>query len=187
MDDPQAGVIATQAASEKEIQRVKMIDAMKESGELLSPEESAAAYRKFRNDPEKMKYALKNSLGNLRTLHFSMNQTQATAPSVAPYEATDADTGETIMKKGEPKMLKGGAGAIEIGEIQVGTSHVLKALEGVRSILNEEVGMIFQSLKVLSDSLNSYFAGGLENDDLASLATANAETISTAKTLETEK
>ena len=187
MDDPVAGVISTQAASEKEIQRIKMIDGMKESGELLSPEESAAAYRKFRKDPEKMKYALKNSLGNLRTLHFSMNQTQATAPSVTPYEATDADTGETIMKKGEPKMLKGGAGAIEIGEIQVGTSHVLKALEGVKSILNEEVGMIFQSLKVLSDSLNSYFAGGLSDDNLADLAKTNASTISVAKTLDSEK
>ena len=178
MDDPQAGVIATQAASEKEIQRIKMINSMKESGELLSPEESAAAYRNLK-DPEKMKYALKNSLGNLRTLHFSMNQRQATAPSIAPTQTTD--------NKGKPKTVKGGAGAIVVGEIQVGTSHVLRALEGVKNILNEEVGMIFQSLKVLSDSLNSYFAGGLSDDGLADLAKTNASTISVAKSLESEK
>ena len=51
MDDPQAGVVATQAASEKEIQRIKMINSMKESGELLSPEESAAAYRNLKDKP----------------------------------------------------------------------------------------------------------------------------------------
>jgi len=178
MDDPQAGVVATQAASEKEIQRITMINSMKESGELLSPEESAAAYRNLK-DPEKMKYALKNSLGNLRTLHFSMNQTQATAPSIAPTQTTN--------DKGKTKTVKGGAGAIVVGEIQVGTSHVLRALEGVRNILNEEVGMIFQSLKVLSDSLNSYFAGGLSDDGLADLAKTNASTISVAKSLESEK
>ena len=178
MDDPQAGVVATQAASEKEIQRITMINSMKESGELLSPEESAAAYRNLK-DPEKMKYALKNSLGNLRTLHFSMNQRQATAPSIAPTQTTN--------DKGKTKTVKGGAGAIVVGEIQVGTSHVLRALEGVKSILNEEVGMIFQSLKVLSDSLNSYFAGGLSDDGLADLAKTNASTISVAKSLESEK
>jgi hypothetical protein len=47
--------------------------------------------------------------------------------------------------------------------------------------------MIFQSLKVLSDSLNSYFAGGLSDDGLADLAKTNASTISVAKSLESEK
>jgi hypothetical protein len=186
MDDPQAGVLATQAASAKEKLRTQMIDTMKESGELMTPEESAEAYSKLK-DPEKMKYALKNSLGNLKNLHFSMNQTQATAKETKPHAAKNEKGEEIMTKKGKTIMLKGGAGAIKIGEIQVGTAHVVKALEGVRTILNEEVGEIFKSLKVLSDSLNSYFAGGLENDDLASLATENAETISTAKTLETEK
>ena len=64
---------------------------------------------------------------------------------------------------------------------------VASAVGNVREILNEEVYEIFQSLKILSDSLNQFFAGGLENDQLASSAIGNAENISSKEILQTDK
>ena len=53
------------------------------------------------------------------------------------------------------------------------------AIKQVREILNEKVAQIFISLKTLSESLNSYFAGGLKNDSDAGAAVSNAENIVT--------
>ena len=64
---------------------------------------------------------------------------------------------------------------------------VANAMENVRELLNEEVYEIFQSLKILSDSLNQFFAGGLENDELATSAIGNAENISSKDILQTDK
>jgi hypothetical protein len=46
---------------------------------------------------------------------------------------------------------------------------------------------IFQSLKILSDSLNTFFAGGLENDSLASASVENANNISSKEILKSDK
>ena len=47
----------------------------------------------------------------------------------------------------------------------------------VRDVLNEKVAEIFINLKSLSESLNSYFAGGLKDDSEAGQAVTNAENI----------
>ena len=100
------------------------------------------------------KVALKNSLGYLQRYQFHLNRSQSTnssPPLSAEYQ----------------------------GEIKVGTSAVYKVLEDVRDILNQQVFDIFNSLKSLSDNLNSYFAGGLEDDRKATTAISDAQKIET--------
>ena len=64
---------------------------------------------------------------------------------------------------------------------------VAGAVSNVREILNEEVYEIFQSLTILSDSLNQFFAGGLKNNQLADTAIGNADNISSKEILQTDK
>ena len=133
---------------------------MLKSGEFLSPEESARQYKML--GPAQKKQALLSSYGYLKTMHFELNQTQA-------------------LNSGEPINTE------FIGSIMIGRAQVGKIVADVREVLNDEVTEIFQSLKILSDSLNSFFAGGLENDSLANTSVSNANNISSKEILQTDK
>ena len=61
-----------------------------------------------------------------------------------------------------------------------------EVLKSIRELLNTEIYEIFQSLKILSDSLNLYFAGGLENNTLAKAATTNANNIGSKEILQSD-
>ena len=111
---------------------------------------------------EQKQQALLSSLGYLRTYHFALNEGQSTNPDAPTH-------------------------TIKLGTIKVGRKMVAEVLDNVRELLNEEVYEIFQSLKILSDSLNHFFAGGLENDALADTATDNAANISSKQILQTKK
>ena len=131
-------------------ERGKQLAAMAKSGEFLSPEDSVKLYNTLSEDMKKV--ALKNSLGYLETYQWHLNRTQATntsAPLNAEYQ----------------------------GEIRVGTEAVMKLLNDVRDLLNQQVFQIFSSLKSLSDNLNSYFAGGLSDDRRATDAIDDAQQI----------
>lgn len=158
--------------SEKKNERNRMLDDYIKEGEFLSAGESARIYEQLNDDQKKI--ALLNSLGYLRTLHFSLNQKQATS-SEEPAWQTREEPNPNNPKK--PKTVTGGTGALYLGEINVGTRYVAQAINQVRNILNEKVAEIFVNLKGLSESLNSYFAGGLKNDSEAGQAVANAENI----------
>ena len=69
----------------------------------------------------------------------------------------------------------------------IGREMVAKVVQDLREILNDEVTEIFQSLKILSDSLNQFFAGGLENDALAKTSVDNANNISSKEILKKDK
>ena len=147
-------------ASKKADERNREIVRMVQADEFLSPEESMREYGMLKSADRK-KIALKNSWGYLTTGHFSMNQTQATN--------TGAPTN-----------------TIEIGVIRVGRAEVANVVNSIRDILNEEVTEIFKSLKILSDSLNSFFAGGLQDDSLAGQSISNANNISSKEILQTK-
>jgi hypothetical protein len=153
-------VIKNQSKKRQADERAREIKRMVAEGEFLSPEESAREYKSL--GPRQKRVALLNSWGYLTTGHFSLNQKQATNQS-APTNT------------------------INIGSIMVGRQMVAKVVNDIRDILNDEVTEIFQSLKVLSDSLNSYFAGGLENDSLASTSVQNANNISSKEILQTKE
>ena len=158
--------------SEKKGERNRMLDSYLKEGHFLNPQESAKEYQDLSADQKKI--ALQNSLGYLRTLHFSLNQKQATNPEPPSWQDRRE---EDPTNPGKLKSVKGGTGALDLGEIKVGTKYVADAIESVREILNEQILEIFQSLKTLSDSLNSYFAGGLKADSEAGVAVQNAENI----------
>ena len=141
-------------------ERAAEIKRMVGEGEFLSPEESAREYGMLGQRQKRV--ALRNTWGYLTTGHFSLNQNQAT------NEAEPTNT-------------------VNIGSIMVGRQMVAKVVEDLREILNEEVTEIFQSLKILSDSLNQFFAGGLENDALAKTSVDNANNISSKEILQTDK
>jgi len=158
--DANLALVASQTAATKKSERKNQIAQMIANGEFLSPEDSAREYKVL--GASQKRQALLNTLGYLETHHFALNQTQSTNP-------------------GEP------TNTLNLGSIMVGRQMVANAMENVRELLNEEVYEIFQSLKILSDSLNQFFAGGLENDELATSAIGNAESISSKDILQTDK
>lgn len=153
-------VIVSQKAAAKKTERNRQIEEMLAKGEFLSVEDSARQYGML--GEEQKRQALLTSLGYLKTYHFSLNQTQA-------------------INSGAP------TNTINVGSIMVGRQMVAKSLDNVKELLNEEVYEIFQSLKILSDSLNQFFAGGLENETLATTAISNASSISSKDILKTDK
>jgi len=155
-----AAVIASQKASAKKSERNKQIEDMITQGEFLSIEDSTRQYGLLGRAQKKQ--ALLASLGYLRTYHFALNERQATNP-------------------GPP------TNTIDLGSIMVGRRMVAQVLDSVRGLLNEEVYEIFQSLKILSDSLNAFFAGGLKNDALAVAAVDNAENIQSKEILQPDE
>jgi len=153
-------VVASQKASARKDARNMEIQRMREAGEFLNPEESAIEYKKL--GPRQKAMALKNSYGVLQTGHFALNNTQ----SLMSEQPVNAEA---------------------LGSIKVGTKYVAEALNQVRDILNEEVYEIFESLKILSDSLNSFFANGLKDDTLAKTSIDNAENIQTKEILQPDE
>mgnify|MGYP003645830093 CR=1 FL=1 len=140
--------------------RSQEIRRMVAEGEFLGPEESARAYNDM--GPRQKRVALLNSWGYLTRGHFSLNQKQA-------------------ISQGPP------TNTLDLGSINVGREEVAKVVGNIREILNEEVMEIFQSLKILSDSLNTFFAGGLSDDTLASASIENADNISSKNILKPNK
>ena len=141
-------------------ERSNEIRRMVKEGEFLSPEESAREYRMLGQRQKRV--ALRNTWGYLTIGHFSLNQRQA-------------------VNQAEP------TNTINIGSIMIGREMVAKVVQDLREILNDEVTEIFQSLKILSDSLNQFFAGGLENDALAKTSVDNANNISSKEILKKDK
>ena len=135
--------------------RVNAIEKMVAEGEFYTPDESRDVYGDM--DPEMKKVALLNSWGYLRGQQFHLGKAQATNTS-EPVNATYQ------------------------GEIQIGTAAVIKMLKDVRALLNAEVFEIFESLKNLSDHLNTYFSGGLSDDSEGAAAIREAGAVGSKTT-----
>ena len=158
--DANTAVVKSQQAAAKKSERNQQIDDMVSNQEFLSAEESARQYKMLGSAQKKQ--ALLSSYGYLKRMHFALNQTQS-------------------LNSGEPTNTE------FVGSIMVGRAQVGKIVGDVREVLNDEVTEIFQSLKILSDSLNSFFAGGLENDSLANTSVSNAKNISSKEILQTDE
>jgi hypothetical protein len=158
--DANAAVVKSQKAAAKKSERNQQIEDMVKNDEFLSAEESARQYKML--GASQKKQALLSSYGYLKRLHFELNQAQS-------------------LNDGEPTNTE------FVGSIMIGRAQVGKIVSDVREVLNDEVTEIFQSLKILSDSLNQFFAGGLENDSLANTSVSNANNISSKEILQTDK
>lgn len=146
-------LIADLSAAKLANERTRILSQMKAGDGFLSVDESEALYNAIESE-DMRKLALRNTLGYLSTYQFSLNKTEARSP--------DAPTNTEYL-----------------GEIQVGAARVEQALNLVRDILNEQVGAIFNSLKLVTDNLNAYFATGLVDDSKAADAIEESENIQT--------
>jgi len=68
-------------------------------------------------------------------------------------------------------------GDFAIGTVEVGAAKIQDMLDRSITKVNEAIFVIFSDLKNLSSNLNSYVAGGLEDDSLATDAKEDAEDI----------
>jgi len=117
-------------------------------------EASARAYEGL--DETQKKRALLNSNGYLNELQFALNR------------------GEVVkLAQGQ----KGIDGSPLEGELRIGTDSLQTMLNESVAALNTNVFSIFGDLQVLSDSLNSFFAGGLQDTKKAESAISSADNI----------
>lgn len=110
------------------------------SMKFLSSQESVSRYAALSG--EQKKNALRSLRGYLYRDQFGLNRAQ--------------------VKKIE--------GAESIGTINIGFKYVQNMLDEARAILNESVFEIVSNIKVLTTSINEYFAGGLSEDNKAEQA-----------------
>ena len=124
----------------------------KKISDLKTSFAAASTSRRVYNnlDEETKKKALLVSRGYLYTDQFSMNRSQVLSVP------------DNTLPEGQQD--------VKIGEIEIGVSKIQVMLNNVRDIINGAIFEIFDSLKLLTTNLQSYFAGGLENDSLANNA-----------------
>lgn len=123
---------------------------------IREAQKSAAFYKEL--SVEDKKRALLKTNGYINEWQFSMNK--AEVRSVASGQlggGNDADP--------------------SIGVLRIGTDSLQQMLNAAVTALNTDIFSIFANLQDLSDSLNSFFAGGLQNDDAAINAIDNADAI----------
>ena len=70
-------------------------------------------------------------------------------------------------------------GKFEVGTINIGAQGLQDMLDASIGTINDQIFTIFRDLKDLSSNLNSYVAGGLQDDKLADDAQGDAEAIAT--------
>ena len=125
-----------------------------ESGDVVTSVEWYNSLPKTQQGMALRMKALRVSNGYLNNLHFKLGKSLSTGDKeVADMPVTG------------------------VGQIQIGAKWILPMIERFRDELNDEVYSIFTSLKLLSSSLNEYFATGLKDGDKAGEAIAAADNI----------
>jgi len=101
--------------------------------------------------------ALLRSNGYLNELQFSLNKTEVIRLARDQKGGEDAEPLE--------------------GVLEVGTASLQTMLDASIAALNTDIFSIFSDLQLLSDSLNTFFAGGLQDDNEAVQAIQSADSI----------
>jgi len=126
----------------------------------ISDEERIEISRKFYQeaDAELKKECLKVAKGYIDNMQFELNQKM-----VQNIDKLAAPTPGNLFPEGQ-------SNAGPIATINIGVENVKQMLDRVTGELNQIVFGIFQSLKSLTQQLQNYFAGGLQDDGQASQA-----------------
>ena len=109
-------------------------------------------------DAELKKECLKVAKGYIDNMQFELNQKM-----VQNIDKLAAPTPGNLFPEGQ-------SNAGPIATINIGVENVKQMLDRVTGELNQIVFGIFQSLKSLTQQLQNYFAGGLQDDGQASQA-----------------
>jgi hypothetical protein len=127
-----------------------------QKGVYEAANKSAEYYNKLSSEDKKK--ALLRTNGYINELQFSLNRKEV----VELASGQKGDTGDA-----DPS----------IGTLKIGTSSLQSMLDSSIAALNTDIFSVFSNLQDLSDSLNSFFAGGLADDDQAVKAIDNASAI----------
>ena len=119
--------------------------------------ESAEFYATL--DDTQKRRALLRSNGYLNELQFALNRKEVIEAARNQKGGDDPDA--------EP---------IE-GTLKIGTTNLQAMLDASIAALNTDIFSIFSDLEALSDSLNTFFAGGLQDDNEAAKAVQSADSI----------
>ena len=130
--------------------------------EFATTEQSEEVYNSL--PPELKKRALKNTRGYLYTDQFLLAR-------------TDVVNIERLASSSPGNLFPSGQSEAFIGDINIGATALQAMLENVSSLINESIFEIVTSLKLLTTNLNSYFAGGLQDDKKADVAIDAADNI----------
>ena len=122
-------------------------------------EASAKYYKDELKDPAAKRTALLNSNGYLNELQFALNRS----------EVIDLARGQKGLEGSDTEPVE--------GTLRIGTDSLQTMLNESVAALNTNVFSIFGDLQVLSDSLNSFFAGGLQDTKKAESAITSADNI----------
>ncbi len=110
--------------------------------------------------PELFEMAMKSTEGYLRNKQFELSKGDLAKLSTIPIQ-------DNLFPYGE----------FGVGVINIGASGLQEMLDASIGMVNDSIFTIFSDLKDLSSNLNSYVAGGLQDDTLAVDAKDDAESI----------
>tara|TARA_R100000900_G_scaffold17907_1_gene15142 strand:- start:4653 stop:6461 length:1809 start_codon:yes stop_codon:yes gene_type:complete len=153
------GILSRYKGDELSKLRQKQVNELYFYGDI-SDEERIEISRKFYQeaDAELKKECLKVAKGYIDNMQFELNQKM-----VQNIDKLAAPTPGNLFPEGQNN-------AGPIATINIGVENVKQMLDRVTGELNQIVFGIFQSLKSLTQQLQNYFAGGLQDDGQASQA-----------------
>lgn len=148
-----AGVVARQTSSDV----TKQIDKNLKALEFADAATSSKWYENATDDMKKK--GLLNTYGYLHTEQFEMTRNQ-------------------VFSVMQNKVVgRGGSASEPIGTIKVGSKNVQEIVNKLAQNLNDSIFEIFSNLSTLTASINSYFATGLKDENLATTAQTAAQNI----------
>jgi|15BtaG_2_1085339.scaffolds.fasta_scaffold12775_2 hypothetical protein len=88
----------------------------------------------------------------------------------AQFELTKADIRNVESLAAPYKVFASGQNEVSIGKLEIGQAKTQEILNEMITSINESVFAIFSNVKVMGDSLQTYFAEAMEDDALAEKA-----------------
>jgi hypothetical protein len=95
----------------------------------------------------------------------------------AQYALTRADIYGITKLSGKYDVLPDGQSEVSIGKIEIGQDKTQEMLNTMVNDINAGVFEIFQNVKTLSDSLQTYFANAMEDSSMAETAIESSQNI----------
>jgi hypothetical protein len=95
----------------------------------------------------------------------------------AQYTLTRRDIYDITTLSGEYDVLPSGQSEVSIGKIEIGQDKTQEMLNTMVNDVNASVFEIFENVKTLSDSLQTYFANAMEDSSMAEKAIESSQNI----------
>jgi hypothetical protein len=158
--------------------RLKMIWSALQKANDIAREDSINAWRKmtsfkyggapvYASAKDSMEFY--NSQTNVRQQRALLH-TLGFRSGGAQFELTKADIRNVESLAAPYKVFPSGQSEVSIGKLEIGQAKTQEILNEMVTSINESVFAIFSNVKVMGDSLQTYFAEAMEDDALAEKA-----------------